>query len=966
MSSALKGAAVVLVARALASNKCSISGRVAPRIFARGDRDGRCRWSQGFLWAILYLSPLHSGATPFTPRATLIGSQDSHASFLGQDLKGFTGGQKQWDSIRKSLALSIVHDDENYDNGCSYRRPRLTRKYDPAVFCISFCGTCRYGKGALTSHELASTVVENAALSSPGVKITRTGEEVSYSGTVVLNMSLCTPGVKLIRTGEEASRAGVKLTRTDDEVPHVGYPGGRVGVGFVYSGCEVNWNRRSGLPEGGGVGVTLRYERWPVAPGGGRRGVVPAVGVGVVRGRWQRWSRAAPAVPVVRTGPVVVHLGHNVWLDDADCEARAGSGVVVALEELAQADGSRHEEGCEPRPQALEGHQQDGGQQNRHHHEGLEGVEDTVVVWAFSWGSPVAYPVFIPLRLHRYSILLLAEATRLYPDALHLRSRELTSERMKRFGRLLTSRFGEPMRVIYMSMEQHRNERAGETGDPEKTRWPAASSGMIPTCENPELPGRGLNPDRLEASSEHCALSGINFLYDKLFHRKITLTVVIRNHPSIHLERFRETTESNEARKADPTQLLQIQVRSFRTEPSARLRTIFELKEGKGGRVISPGASLTLFPAGREGGRFLLIAGSSRRRHVRHVTPAPSGAVGLLPGRGKWHGPWLPPRRKLHPSPAPARALLLGVSPAKTMGGGGGDQNNGRPFSPPRRPTNYTAAPASNPRLQPDSQVQQRAQGPETPVLRYQASGLARVLSTHLVTLQDITGVGADCHSPPGLSLRRGISPELLQHTELTTTSTIQTSSDRYIGEVRTDRLVIPLVFYGTRWLSITDHSTRAQRQANRGIPHTPPSPPSPCPEPPIGTLCLTAPYAHCRLVARPSSHPGPPPPGDRGCVCDERGAVDFPGSAMAGEVRTERHRNERARERGDPREKPADQRYLPARCPRARMLERLLRELNLVRLGRVVSSPYKEREACRAGGGTPRGCLSRLSKYVR
>ncbi|KAJ8871810.1 hypothetical protein PR048_028150 [Dryococelus australis] len=40
------------------------------RIFASGNRDGRCRWSAGFL------PPLHSGAAPFSFHFTLIGSQD--------------------------------------------------------------------------------------------------------------------------------------------------------------------------------------------------------------------------------------------------------------------------------------------------------------------------------------------------------------------------------------------------------------------------------------------------------------------------------------------------------------------------------------------------------------------------------------------------------------------------------------------------------------------------------------------------------------------------------------------------------------------------------------------------------------------------------------------------------------------------------------------------------------------------
>ncbi|KAJ8880932.1 hypothetical protein PR048_017405 [Dryococelus australis] len=56
-----------------------------------------------------------------------------------------------------------------------------------------------------------------------------------------------------------------------------------------------------------------------------------------------------------------------------------------------------------------------------------------------------------------------------------------------------------PMRVIQMSMEQSRNERVGKREIPEKTRRPTASYGTIPTCESPELPGRGLNQDCLEA-----------------------------------------------------------------------------------------------------------------------------------------------------------------------------------------------------------------------------------------------------------------------------------------------------------------------------------------------------------------------------------------------------------------------------------------------------------------------------------
>ncbi|KAJ8883193.1 hypothetical protein PR048_015033 [Dryococelus australis] len=43
-------------------------------------------------------------------------------------------------------------------------------------------------------------------------------------------------------------------------------------------------------------------------------------------------------------------------------------------------------------------------------------------------------------------------------------------------------------------MEQHRNEGAGETGDPEKTRRPAVSSGTISPFENPGVTRPGIEP----------------------------------------------------------------------------------------------------------------------------------------------------------------------------------------------------------------------------------------------------------------------------------------------------------------------------------------------------------------------------------------------------------------------------------------------------------------------------------------
>ncbi|KAJ8881299.1 hypothetical protein PR048_017780 [Dryococelus australis] len=51
------------------------SGGVAPGISACGNRAGRCRCSAGFLGDLPSLPSLHSGAAPYSPRFTLIGSK---------------------------------------------------------------------------------------------------------------------------------------------------------------------------------------------------------------------------------------------------------------------------------------------------------------------------------------------------------------------------------------------------------------------------------------------------------------------------------------------------------------------------------------------------------------------------------------------------------------------------------------------------------------------------------------------------------------------------------------------------------------------------------------------------------------------------------------------------------------------------------------------------------------------------
>ncbi|KAJ8885898.1 hypothetical protein PR048_012104 [Dryococelus australis] len=57
--------------------------------------------------------------------------------------------------------------------------------------------------------------------------------------------------------------------------------------------------------------------------------------------------------------------------------------------------------------------------------------------------------------------------------------------RCRRFGRLLTSRSSEPMRVIEVNMKRRRNGGWGRLEIPEKSRRPTASSDTIPTCESP-------------------------------------------------------------------------------------------------------------------------------------------------------------------------------------------------------------------------------------------------------------------------------------------------------------------------------------------------------------------------------------------------------------------------------------------------------------------------------------------------
>ncbi|KAJ8872251.1 hypothetical protein PR048_025853 [Dryococelus australis] len=62
------------------------------------------------------------------------------------------------------------------------------------------------------------------------------------------------------------------------------------------------------------------------------------------------------------------------------------------------------------------------------------------------------------------------------------------------------------MRVVEVSMEQRRNGGWGKREIPEKTRQPTASSGTIPTYENPEPRGRHLGEYR-HTHAQNCALT---------------------------------------------------------------------------------------------------------------------------------------------------------------------------------------------------------------------------------------------------------------------------------------------------------------------------------------------------------------------------------------------------------------------------------------------------------------------------
>ncbi|KAJ8870476.1 hypothetical protein PR048_029498 [Dryococelus australis] len=68
-----RGGVVVRLHASHQGQLCSLSGK---EILTRGNRAGRCRWSAGFIGDLPFPRAGHSGAAPFSPRFTPIGSQD--------------------------------------------------------------------------------------------------------------------------------------------------------------------------------------------------------------------------------------------------------------------------------------------------------------------------------------------------------------------------------------------------------------------------------------------------------------------------------------------------------------------------------------------------------------------------------------------------------------------------------------------------------------------------------------------------------------------------------------------------------------------------------------------------------------------------------------------------------------------------------------------------------------------------
>ncbi|KAJ8868749.1 hypothetical protein PR048_030289 [Dryococelus australis] len=79
LSLSYAGEATICATKSLETNLGFNPRPVHSRIFACGNRAGRCHWSAGFSWGLPFPPPpppLHSGAAPYSPQFTFNGSQD--------------------------------------------------------------------------------------------------------------------------------------------------------------------------------------------------------------------------------------------------------------------------------------------------------------------------------------------------------------------------------------------------------------------------------------------------------------------------------------------------------------------------------------------------------------------------------------------------------------------------------------------------------------------------------------------------------------------------------------------------------------------------------------------------------------------------------------------------------------------------------------------------------------------------
>ncbi|KAJ8890077.1 hypothetical protein PR048_009584 [Dryococelus australis] len=138
------------LARCLPPERTGFNLRPDHRIFASGNRAGRCRWWAGFLGDPPFPPPIHSGAAPYSPLFTLIGSQDlavasrpnlithSLALFMFKDLTAgeSTAAAPRSEGVQKQQRPCAVGE------SCSARAYNLSIKPSHCFALSDVCGTC--------------------------------------------------------------------------------------------------------------------------------------------------------------------------------------------------------------------------------------------------------------------------------------------------------------------------------------------------------------------------------------------------------------------------------------------------------------------------------------------------------------------------------------------------------------------------------------------------------------------------------------------------------------------------------------------------------------------------------------------------------------------------------------------------------------------------------------------------------